>query len=56
MEHKWEIGDAGYLKTPYLGYTYFEIIDFEGATNKFVIQFTSGMEITVYEDELGSPV
>jgi len=25
---KWNIGDTGYLKEPYLGYRHFEVIDF----------------------------
>jgi len=50
LKEKYSIGDYGYLKEPYLGYRYVEIIGFEG--NKLVVRFSSGLKITIYEDEL----
>jgi hypothetical protein len=52
MKNKREIGDTGYLKEPYLGYRHCEIVDFEHATGKVVVELSSGKQITVYEDEL----
>ena len=50
IEEKYSIGDTGYLKEPYLGYRYVEIIGFEG--NRLVVRLSSGLEITISEDEL----
>ena len=50
LEEKYSIGDYGYLKKPYQGYKYVEIIGFEG--NKLVVRLSSGFEITIYADEL----
>ena len=50
MDEKYSIGDYAYLKVPYLGYRYVEIIGFE--VNRLVVRLTSGLEITIYPDEL----
>jgi len=52
MVREHEIGDTGYLKEPYLGYRYFEVVGFEYATGKIEIELSSGLQITVYEDEI----
>ena len=52
MNKEYEIGDTGYLKEPYLGYRHYEIVDFEHATGRVVIELSSGKQITVNEDEL----
>jgi len=52
MENKREIGDTGYLKEPYLGYHFYEVVDFEDGTGKIVVELSSGKQISVYEDEL----
>ena len=52
MDNEREIGDTGYLKEPYLGYSHYEIIGFEHATGRIEVEFSSGLQITVYEDEL----
>jgi len=52
MGNEREIGETGYLKEPYLGYRYYEIVDFEDATGKIVVELQSGKQIAVYEDEL----
>ena len=49
-ERKYEIGDYAYLKEPYLGYRYVEIIGFEG--ERLIVRITSGLEFTIYENEL----
>ena len=50
IERKYEIGDSAYLKETYLGYRYVEIVGFEG--ERLIVRITSGLEFTVYEDEL----
>jgi len=52
MDNECGIGDTGYLKKPYLGYSYYEIVGFEYATGKIEVELSSGLQITVYEDEL----
>ena len=52
MNNEREIGDTGYLTEPYLGYRHYEIVDFENATGRVVIELSSGKQITVNEDEL----
>jgi hypothetical protein len=52
MNNGREIGDTGYLKEPYLSYRHYEIVDFEHATGKIVVELSSGKQILVYEDEL----
>ena len=52
MNGEREIGDTGYLKEPYLGYRHYEIVDFEYATGRVIVELTSGKQIPVYEDEL----
>ena len=47
---EWYIGDAAYLKEPVRGYLYVEITGFDGT--KLIVQTTSGMELTIYKDEL----
>jgi hypothetical protein len=49
-ERKYEIGDSAYLKEPYLGYRYVEIVGFEG--DRLIVRITSGLEFTIYEDDL----
>ena len=50
IELKYEIGDSAYLKETYLGYRYVEIVGFDG--ERLIVRITSGLEFTVYEDEL----
>jgi|GEM_PF-1750222 len=50
IERKYEIGDSAYLKEPYLGYRYVEIVGFEG--ERLIVRITSGLEFTIYIDEL----
>ena len=52
MNHEWEIGDTGYLKEPFLGYRYFEVVDFECGTGRIIIELSSGRQITVNSDEI----
>jgi len=52
MNSEREIGETGYLKKPYRGYRYFEIVGFDYATGKIEIEFSSGMQTTVYDDEI----
>jgi tricorn protease-like protein len=51
MSRKREIGDCAYLKVPYLGYRYVEIVGFEH-DGRIIVRITSGLEFTVHEDEL----
>ena len=50
MEREYGIGDCAYLKEPYLGYRYVEIVGFDG--DRLIVQITSGLEFTIYKDEL----
>ena len=50
-EKKYEIGDSAYLKIPYLGYRYVEIVGYE--SDRLIVRISSGLEFTIYEDELG---
>jgi len=50
MAGGYEIGDKTFLKEPYKGYRYVEIVGYEGTM--LVVQITSGLELYVYEDEL----
>jgi hypothetical protein len=43
-------GDYAYLKEPYLGYRYVDILEVNG--DRLLVRLTSGKEIEVYEDEL----
>ena len=52
MNKEREVGDTGYLKEAYLGYRHYEIVGFEHATGRIVVELSSGKQITVYEDEL----
>jgi hypothetical protein len=52
MNNERNIGDTGYLKVSYLGYHYCEIVGFEHATGRIIIELASGKQITVYDDEL----
>jgi len=52
MNYEREIGDTGHLKEPYLGYRHYEIVDFEHATGRIIVELSSGKQVTVYEDEL----
>ena len=46
----YEIGDSVELLLPYRGYRYATVVNFDG--NKIIIQLDSGLEISVYADEL----
>ena len=50
-ERKYEIGDCAYLKEPYLGYRYVEIIGFDGY-GRLIVRLSSGFEFSIYPDEL----
>lgn len=50
MKRDWQVGDNAYLKEPVKGYRYVEIVGFDGV--RLVVQTTSGMELTIYDDEL----
>ena len=50
MNYDWQVGDSAYLKEPFRGYRYVEIVGFEG--DRLVVRITSGYEFTVREDEL----
>ena len=43
-------GDYTYLKEPYLGYRYVDILEVND--DKLLVRLASGKEIEVYEDEL----
>jgi len=47
---EYSIGDYAYLKVPFKGYRYVEIVGFDG--NQLIVQITSGYEFSVYADEL----
>lgn len=47
---KYEIGDTAYLKVPERGYRHVEIVDYNCV--KLVVRVESGMEFTVYPNEL----
>jgi hypothetical protein len=48
--NQYDIGESAYLKVPFRGYSYVEIVGFEG--DRLVVQITSGYEFTVNADEL----
>ena len=50
LSDKYQAGDYAYLKEPYLGYRYVDIIGNEGY--RLLVRLTSGLEISIYEDEL----
>jgi hypothetical protein len=50
MSDDFEIGDSVELVTPYKGYRYGEIIDFD--VRRIVVELTSGKIITVWADEI----
>jgi len=52
MNYEWDIGDTGYLKEPFLGYRFIEVIGHECATGRLIVQLESGREITVYPNEI----
>ena len=47
---EWNIGDTAELKEPVRGYTNVEVTGFCG--NRIIVETSSGMELTIYEDEL----
>jgi hypothetical protein len=50
MREKHQIGDSAYLKVPFQGYRYVEIVGFEG--DRLIVSISSGYEFRIYEDEL----
>ena len=50
MQREYQIGDTVYLEKPVRGYRYAEVVGFDG--NRLIVRTTSGMEVTVYTDEL----
>jgi hypothetical protein len=48
--HEYDIGEYAYLKIPFKGYKYVEVVGFEG--EQLIVQITNGYEFTVYADEL----
>ena len=50
MSRELEIGDSAYLKEPVKGYRYVEVVGFD--RTRIIVQTSSGMEFTIYEDEL----
>jgi hypothetical protein len=52
MTREWAIGDTSYLKDPFLGYRFIEIIGHEHATGQLIVQLESGRKITVYPNEI----
>ena len=50
IDEKYQIGDSAYLKEPFKGYRYVEIVGFEG--KQIIVKITSGYEFLVFEDEL----
>jgi hypothetical protein len=50
MEREFRIGDNAYLKEPFRGYRYVEVVGYDGL--RLVVRLSNGYETTVYEDEL----
>jgi hypothetical protein len=49
-EYKYRIGDRVHLDIPYLGYRNAEVVGYDYP--RLIIQFSSGLEISVREDEV----